>query len=188
MLLVSLPILIIYAFICLLSPILIIGCRKEGCEEEIFIVRDWVHSDYLFKSEQVKDLFPTKMNFVKVGWGDRRIFLELQSWSQLSIQDFLSAFFGMNDSVLRVEYMDEAPKGIKRLKVYRWQIDVIKKHINNSFSGAPIKKDPTYYQKGEYFNSSLNYNCITNCNNWVNRGLFISRVTNRIWSPLSFFT
>jgi len=181
------PVFVLYIFACLISPIFRLGRCERGNEEEIFLVKDLIHSDYVFKAEQVQDIFPTTMKFVKVGWGDRKIFLELKSWGSLSVKDFLTAFFGMNESVLRVECLNELPQGNKTLKLYKWQTDKIKDHIKSSFYGKPIKKKDTYYQKGEYFQSSLNYNCITNCNNWINYGLFKSKVTNKVWCPLSFF-
>ena len=35
--------------------------------------------------------------------------------------------------------------------------------------------------------SNLKYNCITNCNNWINTGLRLAKISNKIWCPLTFW-
>lgn len=43
------------------------------------------------------------------------------------------------------------------------------------------------HQGGVFYESGLRYNCLTNCNNWVNLGLRKAGLTNRVWAPLSFW-
>jgi hypothetical protein len=182
-----LPIFVIYILICFLSLFLKFGEVKLGKGEKLYIVRDLIHADYVFDAKSIKELFYTDKKFVKVGWGDRKIFLETNKWSELKLIDFLTAFFGLNKTVLRVEYLDSLPKEFKEIDIDQRQLSVLKVHILNSYYGNQIEKKPNYYQKGEYYKSRLKYNCITNCNNWVNYGLYMARVTNRIWCPFSFW-
>lgn len=180
------PLLAVYFLLYVATSIFIAGEKNPGTGQEIYVVSDLIHSDYVFKSEQIKDLFQTDKKFVKVGWGDKKIFLETKRWSDLKIIHFLGALFGINETALRVEYLDELPAGSKKIELNEKQIQIINVYIKDSFYGEPIKKKPSYYQKGDYYRSRLRYNCITNCNNWVNYGLYLAKVTNVIWCPFSF--
>lgn len=152
----------------------------------IYIVGDMIHSDYLFPSRTFKE-FPSDKKYVKVGWGDRGIFLETRTWGELKVENFLRAFFGLNRTVLRVDFLDEVPEGAKRLEIGHDQLEILKGHVRRSFMGGPIERRPEDYQGGVFYESDLNYNCITNCNNWVNRGLWLAGITNRSWRPLSLY-
>jgi uncharacterized protein (TIGR02117 family) len=168
-------------------PFFKIGSLSKGKGLKLWIARDAIHSDYVFESKLWKDQFQTKGKYIKIGWGDRKIFLETQTWNDLKINDFMFAFFGLNKTVLRVEFIDEVPIGSKEMDIDKRQLEVIKIHVADSHNGKLIIKKPNYYQKGDFYESKLRYNCVTNCNNWVNRGLFLARATTRIWCPLSFW-
>jgi uncharacterized protein (TIGR02117 family) len=181
------PVFAFYLLLCALSPLLVrLKSKKKSDEEEIYIAKDPVHSDYIFRADQISSIFKTKSKFLKVGWGDRKIFLETKNWSSLKLEDFLRAFLGMNQSVLRVEQMNSLPDKLKTIRLSSKQLSGVLQHVESSFYGEPIEKLAGYYEKGDYYKSKLNYNCITNCNNWVNRGLFNVGATNKIWCPLSF--
>lgn len=182
-----LPIFLIYILICLFSPIIVRFRKIKSGKEKIYIVKDLIHSDYVFTAEQVSDLFEKKSKFLKVGWGDRKIFLETKRWSNLKIEDFIKAFFGLNKTVLRIENLEYLPKNCKIIMINEQQLKTIKEHIKKSFSGLPIKKSSSDHEVGEYYESKLQYNCLTNCNNWVNYGLLISEASNKVWCPLSIF-
>lgn len=182
-----LPIFVIYAILCLTIPLLRVGHVEPRKGLKLYIVRDAIHADYLFDSSLWKEKFTPKGKYIKIGWGDRKIFLETKRWSDLKIMDFLFAFFGLNETVLRIDFLEEIPHGAREIDADERQLNVIKAHVNESHNGRIIHKKPKYYQKGDFYESNLRYNCITNCNNWVNRGLFLARLTNRVWCPLSFW-
>jgi uncharacterized protein (TIGR02117 family) len=182
-----LPLFAIYAILCLTVPLLRFGDIKNGKGIKLYISKDMIHSDYLFESSLWKNEFAPKGKYIKIGWGDKKIFLETKDWSSLKIIDFLFAFFGLNKTVLRVDFLDEIPQGSTEISIDELQLEVLKIYVKESHNGRIVQKRPHYYQKGDFYESNLRYNCITNCNNWVNRGLFIARATNRIWCPLSFW-
>lgn len=183
------PLLFIYAVMCLTLPLIRVGTISEikGKGIKMHIAKDAIHSDYLFESGLWAEIFEPKAKYVKIGWGDRKIFLETKSWSDLKASDFLGAFFGLNKTVLRVDFTDEIPEGSTEMKIDDRQLEVLKIYVDQSHKGSPIQKEKHHHQQGDYYQSDLRYNCFTNCNNWVNRGLFIARATNRVWCPLSFW-
>jgi uncharacterized protein (TIGR02117 family) len=182
-----LPLFAIYATLCFTVPLLRFGDIKNGKGIKLYISKDMIHSDYLFESSLWKNEFETKGKYIKIGWGDRKIFLETKEWGSLKILDFLFAFFGLNKTVLRVDFLDDIPQGSTEINIDELQLEVLKTYVKDSHNGRIIQKKPHYYQKGDFYESNLRYNCITNCNNWVNRGLYLSRATNRIWCPISFW-
>lgn len=181
-----LPFLLVYVVLCLTVPLLRFGKVRAGRGFKIHIVGDAIHSDYVFPSG-LFDEFARRGKYVKVGWGDRRIFLETRTWGELKILDFIRAFFGLNPTVLRVEHLDDVPVGAREIEIGADQLESLEAYVRSSFSGEPIERGPEDYQGGQFYRSDLKYNCFTNCNNWVNGGLRAAGATNRVWAPLSFW-
>ena len=181
------PVFILYLFLCFLIPIFKIGKVKKRKGKIFYITKDTIHADYVFESNSVSDLFPTDMPYTKIGWGDRKIFLETQKWSELKFVDFVFAFLGRNRTVLKVEFLKQIPENSKKIHADDEQLNIIKLHIQDSNNGKKIKKKETYFQKGNYYESDLRYNCIKNCNNWINSGLRSAQINNRFWCPLTFW-
>jgi hypothetical protein len=187
LLLYCLPFLLAYLAVCMVAPFLKVGETKPGKGIKFHIVRDLIHSDYLFDAYLWKDIFEPKGKYVKIGWGDRKIFLETKTWNDLKAEGLLTAFFGLNRTVLKIEFMEEMPGDSKPMEIDERQLAVIKEHVKASFRGEPIERKKHHCQTGDYYESDLRYNCFTNCNNWVNYGLYLARSTNRIWCPFSFW-
>jgi len=181
------PVFIIYLFFCFTIPLIKIGKKQKDGNIKIYICKDLIHSDFLFESDLFKNIFPESDRYIKIGWGDRKIFLETKSWSQLKIKDFLFAFFGLNKTVLRIDYTSSVPDKCGYVMVDENQLKIIKDYILYSFEKKIIEKKPEYYQHGIFYESKLNYNCITNCNNWINQCLRKANATNRLWCPLSVY-
>lgn len=183
----SFPFFIIYLVLCFTIPLIKVGKIKKGKEIKIYIVKDLIHSDFIFEKKHIKDVFKTEKNYLKTGWGDRKIFLETRSWANLKLSDFLKAFWGLNQTVLRTEEMDLLPERMKIIHIDHDQLEKIKQYIKKSYKNELIEKKPEYYQVGNYYESDLKYNCITNCNNWVNSALRTAKISNRIWCPITYW-
>lgn len=182
------PIFFIYILACFSLPIIRIGkIIADKGDLDLILVKDNIHADFIFDKKLIEDIFPKKEKYVKIGWGDRKIFLETREWKELSVKNFLKAFWGLNKTVLRVEGMNELPKKFKIIKINKDQLEIIKKHIINSSSNRIIEKKENYYQFGDYYESNLNYNCINTCNNWINQALRKAKITNRIWCPIAYW-
>lgn len=184
------PIFLIYGAFCLVLPLVKFGkINKKTGKSKVFIIKDKIHSDYVFESKHWKNVFKTNKKYVSIGWGDRSIFLETQKWENLKIENFIKAFFGLNKTVLRIDFFDEFPKNktLKTFIVNKKQLNILKKHVIGSYNKQKIKKESWHYQIGDFYESNLTYNCITNCNNWINNGLRKCGLSNTIWCPLSFW-
>lgn len=165
-----------------------VGSVRRGRGAKIFVAKDMVHADYVFDARLWEREFGLGGRYVKIGWGDRRIFLETRTWGELKAKDFVRAFFGLNPTVLRVDFSEKVPAGARELEIDEFQLEAIRSHILRSYRrGPPVERKPSDYQGGEFYESELRYNCVTNCNNWVNRGMFLAGVTNRLWCPLSLW-
>lgn len=181
-----LPLFLIYFFLCFIIPIIKIGKIKKGKGIKIYIYKDFIHSDFIIESDLIKDIFTTNKKYTKIGWGNRRMFLEIKTWNELSIKDFLFAFFGLNQTVLRIQHLENLPV-CKSIEIDQNQLDILKDHIKKSYYGKIIDKKENYYENGDYYESKYKYNCINTCNNWINTGLRKAKISNRIWCPLSYW-
>ena len=181
------PVILIYLFFCFTLPLIRIGEIRPGKGIKAYIVKDLIHSDFVFESKLWSNMFHPKGKYIKIGWGDRKIFLETKRWKDLKIIDLISAFFGINKTCLRIEFLESVPTNRKEIELDENQLEILKIHVNQSYNKKIINKKPEYYQNGDYYESNLNYNCITNCNNWINRGMFVAGITNRIWCPITFW-
>lgn len=182
-----LPIFAIYFILALTMPMIKVGRLREGGPIRCWIHKDAIHSDYVFESSLWADVFDLSGDFVKIGWGDRKIFLETPTWDDLKIEDFMRAFFGLNKTVLRVESLYDVPARERFLDMTDEQFKKLKRHVMDSTNGIAIKKIKGYYQKGDFYESEFKYNCFTNCNNWVGSGLRKAGLANRIWFPLTIW-
>lgn len=182
---ICLPVFAAYLILALTVPMIKIGAVRKGGPIRCWIHKDAIHSDYVFESSLWADVFDLPRGFVKIGWGDRKIFLETPTWGDLKMEDFVKAFFGLNQTVLRVEFLDAAPEPF--LDMTDEQFKKIKKHVLDSTNGIAIERLEGYYQEGDFYESELNYNCFTNCNNWVGAGLSKAGLANRVWFPLTIW-
>lgn len=180
------PLFLIYLTLCFIIPIIKLGKIEKNTGLKIYIIKDLVHSDFVFLANDVNDLFYSKSKYIKIGWGDRKIFLETQSWKDLKIKDFLYAFFGLNKTVLRIQHLDELPI-CKTIELDQNQLEIIKEYIKKSHNNKIIEKKENYYQNGDFYESELRYNCINTCNNWLNRALRKAKISNIIWCPISYW-
>ena len=180
------PLLIPYLILCFILPLIKFGKIKKGKGVKIYIAKDLIHSDFIFLSKDVEDLFPTDKKYIKIGWGDRKIFLETKTWNDLKIKDFIFAFFGLNHTVLRTEFLENLPK-CKSIEISIEQLEIIKNYIKKSYNGKIIQKKESYYQNGDYYESNLNYNCILTCNNWINQALRNAKISNIFWCPITYW-
>lgn len=182
-----LPFLIVYLLFALTLPIFRFGRTSFGGPIRCYISKDIIHSDYIFESELWSEVFEVKSKFLKIGWGDRKIFLETQNWSDLSLKNFIFAFFGLNKTVLRIEFLDQIDEEMVFFDMQKHQFDIILEHVVSSTNMKIIEKMPWYNQNGIFFESDLRYNCITNCNNWINLGLRKANLSSKIWCPLTIW-
>lgn len=181
-----LPIFFLYAFLCFTIPFIRLGKTRRGGSVRCYIKKDSIHSDYVFDSCLWSDLFPELGRFIIVGWGDRKIFLETKAWRDLKAVDFLKAFFGLNPSVLKIDFADKLDE-MSFVDMNEDQFKILKRHVAESTNFVEIKKTPEYFQEGIFYESHLRYNCLTNCNNWVGRGFRKAGLYGGFWFPLTIW-
>lgn len=187
LLILLLPLFLFYLILSFIIPIIRLGKIQKEKGAVMYIAKDMIHADYIFLSKDIKNMFRSNKKYVKVGWGDRKIFLETKSWNEVKIHNIIKAFFGLNETVLRVEFLGRLPKNYTKIEISKKQLEIIKMHIENSYNKKKIRKKKEYYQNGDFYESNLKYNCITNCNNWINIGLRLAKISNKIWCPLTFW-
>lgn len=186
------PILIFYILICFCLPFFSfnkINFSKKT-KNKLWIIKDKVHSDYVFESKIWREYFPTNKKYISIGWGDKTIYCETAKWEDLKTENLIKAFFGMNSTVMHVYFFDKFPKHKQSrvINITNKQLSILKTHILKSFkSFSKIKKEEHFYKKGSFYESEIKYNCINTCNNWVNLGLLNCGLSTKFWCPISFW-
>jgi uncharacterized protein (TIGR02117 family) len=163
---------------------------SNNTKNKLIIIKDKVHSDYVFESKIWKLYFPTNKKYIGIGWGDKSIYCETNSWDNLELKNIIKAFFGMNETVMHIYFFNKFPKNkeIKVININNSQLNILKKHILKSFVNFnKIKKEKHFYKKGSFYKSNLKYNCINTCNNWINTGLLLCNLSKKFWCPISFW-
>ncbi len=182
----------------------------------IFIRSNEVHTDLVVPIQHDgagidwRELFPPEHfsadvrrdEYVAIGWGNRRFFVETPRWADFKISAALGALFWPSESVLHVEYMTTATPGSTLHAVelspeqYRELADFVEstiarsgavKGIPNSPSGktpAKLATTVSYHARDRFYGSTGRYHLFNTCNQWTGRGLKRAGVPTGIWTPL----
>lgn len=186
------PLFIFYILICFILPFFSFKKIKfsKRAKNKLWIIKDKVHSDYVFESKIWQKYFPTNKKYIGIGWGDKTIYCETARWADLKTENLIKAFFGKNKTVMHVYFFDKFPKNkqSRAININNNQLNILKKHILISFKNfSKIKKEKHFYKKGSFYESEVVYSCINTCNNWINLGLLKCDLSTKFWCPISFW-
>jgi len=159
---------------------------NDKAKNKLLIIKDNIHSDYVFESKIWKNLFKTNKRYVCIGWGNKSIYCDINEWKEISEENIIEAFFGTSETVVHVYFLDELPvdKQVKKINIDDDQLEILKNHIIESFKDFYIIKNN---ESGYFYYSLLKYNFINTCNNWLNKGLLKCRLSSKFWCPISFW-
>jgi len=170
---------------------------------QIFIRSNEIHTDLVLpvRHDETgidwREVFPPEHfpanvgrdEFVAIGWGNRRFFVETPRWADFKISAALGALFWPSESVLHVEYMTTATPGstLHAVQVspeqYRELADFVESTVAcggapggspNSLSGknpATLATTVSYHSRDRFYDSTGRYHLFNTCNQWTGRGL-----------------
>ncbi|TAJ16383.1 MAG: DUF2459 domain-containing protein [Planctomycetota bacterium] len=132
-------------------------------------------------------------SWVGIGWGDRRFFLEVLLWSDVTAEVALSALFGGGASALHVEHsVRPLPWGATREVVLsREQYVALVAYVRASFrrdeQGRPKRIGAARYGSYDAFYEAVgSYSPLMTCNEWVSRGLRAVGAPAGAWTPFAY--
>ncbi len=128
---------------------------------------------------------------IAVGWGEREVFLDVATWSDLNPLTALRVVTIGGDTLLRIaHYVRPAPGPNHR--PLRLRKDEYQRLVQQIEAALPPIKDGanrvayTSYQPGDVHHDALGrYTPLTTCNSWVGNILAEAGVKTGWWTPLS---
>jgi uncharacterized protein (TIGR02117 family) len=197
----------------LLARIPVNSGYRHAIEEgvEILVINNGVHVDLVIPldapSFQMRALIeggnyrtdPHLYTHAVLGWGNRKFYLETQSWNDIKLSNVLYAFSGLGDTTVHVELTTRVLFNMKRerqrlLRLSASQFRLLCEHIDQTLKKdaqgipLPIACEP-YGNSDCFFEGVGGYHLFRTCNVWVGEGLRQSGVRVGLWTvtPNSLF-
>lgn len=130
-------------------------------------------------------------NYVAIGYGNRDVYLNTPTWSDLSARSALAATFGIGPALMHVEYaQDPQPDAWQRpIKLtpdqYRRLVTYVRARFRLDAGGHTIPILGRGYGPNDmFYESTGGYSAILTCNEWTGRALRAAGVRMGLWTPL----
>ncbi len=131
-------------------------------------------------------------NYVALGYGNRRVYLDTPTWSDLKVRDALSAAFGSGPSLMHADHdHDPQPSRYQRpltlsRKEYRKLVAYLRGSFRLDARGRTIPVLGRGYTGSDMFYEAVGpYNAFLTCNEWTGRALRAAGVRMGVWTPAS---
>jgi uncharacterized protein (TIGR02117 family) len=131
--------------------------------------------------------------WISIGWGDRRFFLEVPTWNELTVPIALSALSGGGPSAMHVEHSGAPyPWGAVRsielsAPQYGAVVDYVRASFRRAADGQPIQIQDAHYGNYDAFYEAVgSYGPLNTCNEWVSRGLRSCGAPAGLWTPFAY--
>ena len=192
-----------YLFLVFLGTIIPVNRNFVQQEKgfDIFVKSDGIHADILLPC--INSLFdwrtviPNKDfdmkfssdNYLGFGWGDRGFFLEIPTWSDLTVKIAAKAMLIPSDTVMHVTAFDEIPdfKYVSKITITEKQYMKIVNYILSCFEFKNGKIDLLegvgYTTNDNFYEANGKYHAFNTCNYWVNKALIKGEIKTSLWSP-----
>lgn len=125
---------------------------------------------------------------ISVSWGEREVFLNTPTWSDLSPLTALRVVTLGGDSLLHVaHYVRPAPSDTARpLRVTRREYAAIVKQIEAAFYRAEGRSVyPGYTDQDVFYDAAGRYDITKTCNQWTSDTLAAAGVKTGWWTPFA---
>lgn len=172
----------------------------------IFVRTNEIHTDIVVPiAEETggpawRSLFPPQEfhadvsgdEWISIGWGSRKFFIETPTWSDLTLENFCLAMFTPNEAVLHVEYLPTVASSATFREVwitrarYRELAAFLRSTVGptNELGAATLASNRTYGCRDRFFEATGTYHLFNTCNQWTGRGLAGAGVPTGLWTPL----
>lgn len=155
---------------------------------EIFIASSDIHADVILPiANDQKDwrtqfpassfgTTPTQFSHVRIGWGERKFYLETPTWNDLKVSTVVSALLLPTETVMHVEMVQFRPvisPTLMSIKVNPQQYGRLVKFVEDSFDRpnaqiAPVPIEGYRYGLNDRFYPAVgSYHLFQNCNSWT---------------------
>lgn len=173
---------------------------------EIAVLNNGVHCDIAVPMENdqfswrgfLGGTHPTahleQYQYVLIGWGNRRFYLETRTWDDFKVSTAVAALTGVGETVVHVDSLTKLPTSkayCRRIRISADQYRVLCESLTSSFAtGADdsvVKiPDAAYSETDAFFVGTGAYHLFNTCNVWSGRNLQRAGIRTGWWTPFAF--
>lgn len=133
---------------------------------------------------------PDNARWIAFGAGEKRVYLETPTWSDLSPRTIWAATTG-GERVMHVEWITDPGYATRAIRLtpeqYRRLWAAIRADFERDDSGRPIRLiHPGYWQRDAFYEGQGKASAIDTCNQWVASRLRLAGVRAPLWSPFVY--
>jgi uncharacterized protein (TIGR02117 family) len=168
--------------------------RTNGVHTWIMVPKVTPQMDWrpLVPGEHLRDPRWGRGNYVALGYGNRQVYLNTPTWSDLTLRDALGAAFGSGPSLMHADHdNDPQPSDIQRpIMLSNEEYGRLVAYARASFrydaAGRTMPVLGRGYGGSDMFYEAVGpYNAVLTCNEWTGRALRHAGVRTGLWTPLS---
>ena len=171
--------------------------QEDGVK--VWVFAGPIHTDILFPasggdydwSEILRPGDPVP-EYLAVGWGDRKFYLETPTWADVTVGNVVGAFLGLHRTALHVDRWTSIPaqtSQCRQVVLTRAQYLRLCAFVHASFSRdseGKLKLIPGrgYGPTDVFFEATGRYSLLRTCNCWAGDALAAAGVRMGRWTPL----
>ena len=124
---------------------------------------------------------------LSISWGDKRVFLETETWGDLRTATIAHLLVGSGEGLLHVaHYRNPQPaETIRPLRLSRAQYRMVVRRIEALIPLQPRRRYPGYEAHDVFYDASGAYTLVDNCNAWTGETLAAAGVPMGRWTPFA---
>jgi len=186
-----------------LSRIPVPAEKAEGPSIEVYILTNGVHTDIVMPvrhalMDWTKEIRyehtvsgDTSLPWIALGWGHRGFYLDIPTWSDLTLGLALDAALGLGSTAMHATFhrtMQQGPD-CRSIRLSESQYRRLVQYVRSSFApdaGGHAVLIPTRAQYGPhdaFYEAHGAYSILRTCNTWANTGLKSAGLRAALWTP-----
>lgn len=128
---------------------------------------------------------PADVRWYGFGAGERRVYLETPTWSDITLKTLWSALTG-GERVLHVDQTDQPGFELRAIRLRPEEYRRLWAAIRADFDGKPRRIDhPGYGPDDAFYESRGRASAVNTCNQWVTDKLRLAGVRTSAWTPFA---
>lgn len=172
------------------------GWREPAQGVTVWVENNGIHTDlvmpkraagvdwrFVFKADAIGNPRFAGSEFVAVGWGERRFFLETPTWWDVRAETVVAAALGSNETVLPVKHIARPVEGerVQRVVLREAEYRRLAEFVRASLvEGRPVRG---YADYDAFYPARRRYDALRTCNTWTGRALRVAGVRVGRWTP-----
>lgn len=178
--------------------------EKTGAQSiEVYILTNGVHTDIVMPARHAlmdwtKEIRyehtvsgDTTLPWIALGWGHRGFYLDIPTWSDLTLGLALDAALGLGSTAMHATFHRTMQRGAdcRPIRLSESQYRRLVHYVRSSFSpdagghAVPIPTRAQYGPNDAFYEARGAYSILRTCNTWANSGLKSAGLRAALWTP-----